>query len=448
MDASMAGRLPSALLRCAAALLLSVACAGEAASSQAPGESTSPAPGDTEGERLSEDQRLSIDDHAAGDIYGAAVALHGDLAVVACEYDDDLGKDSGSVHVFRNDGERWVHEQKLLASDGQTGDNFGRSVAVQGTEHGEVIVVGAHWDDDRGDNAGSVYVFRHGAGADGWVQEQKLLASDAGPQDRFGVSVSLDGGVIGVSAWLHDGAGRDSGAAYVFRHDGEGWKQEQKLTAGDAGQGMHFGRSISVSGERLVVGAWKDDARGDDAGAAYVFRHDGQRWVQEQKLLAGDGEAGDHFGFCAWLDGPVAVVGAHRANAPARDSGAAYVFRLDGERWVQEQKLVATGGGERDWFGWSLALHGESLLVGAHQAPNGPPAKSAAKQDTRAGAAYLFRREAGGWVQTRVLTSSDARPGDAFGFQVAVHGGWSLAGAWRTPQAGKQTGSAYAYRAP
>jgi hypothetical protein len=426
MDASMPGRLPSALLRCAAALLV-VACVGEAASSAASVAAPGTAPGDTE------DQKLSIDDHAAEDIYGAAVALHGDLAVVACEYDDDLGKDSGSVHVFRDDGGRWVHEQKLLAADGQAGDNFGRSVAVQG----ELIVVGAHWDDDKGNNAGSAYVFRHDG--ERWVQEQKLLARDGQAQDRFGVSVSLDGDVIGISAWLADGAGRDSGAVYVFRHDGERWAQEQKLTAADASRFASFGRSVSVSGTRLVAGAWKDSGAGTDAGAAYVFRHDGGRWVQEQKLVAAEAAAGDRFGWCVWLDGTVALVGGWKADASADRRGAAWVFRHDGERWVQEQRLAASDATEGDGFGFSTVVQGDSALVGAPRAQT---------EVGRSGAAYVFRREDGRWVQTRKLISSNAGGGDSFGFQAAMHAGRVLVGAWRTSQAGKQTGSAYAYRAP
>jgi hypothetical protein len=427
MDASMPGCHPSALLRLAAALLLGAACAGEASSSTVIAIDT-------------EDQKLSVADEAAGDIYGAAVALHGDLAVVASEYDDEAGADSGSVYVFRDDGERWVMEQKLLPSDGQEGDNFGRSVAVQGAR----IVIGAHWDDDQGSKSGSAYVFRHDG--ERWVQEQKLLAPGGKTEDRFGVSVSLDGEVIGVTAWRDDGAGRDAGAVHMFRHDGTRWVAEQKLTASDAQPGANFGRSVSISGQRLVVGAWKDDGAGKDSGAAYVFRHDGERWVQEQKLQPDDASAGDVFGWCAQLDGEVVLVGAHEADAAAPGAGAAYVFRLDGDRWVQEQKLVAPDGEPGDWFGFSASLQGELALVGAYR-PRGQK-RGPAGAKGRPGTVYVFRREGGSWVRSAALGSSDGVAGDAFGFQVSTHGGRALVGAWRTAQAGRETGSAYSFRKP
>ncbi|MHC4845212.1 MAG: FG-GAP repeat protein [Planctomycetota bacterium] len=411
--------------RLAFVVALAAACSAEVANG-----TSRVAPAADAGDRT-EDQVLAIADHAAGDIYGAAVALHGELAVVACEYDDDRGADSGSVHVFRDDGESWVHEQKLLASDGEAGDNFGRAVAVQGDR----IVVGAHWDDDQGANAGSAYVFRHDG--ERWVQEQKLLAPGGRVQDRFGVSVSLDGDVIAVAAWLADGETRDEGAVHVFRLDGERWAHEQTLAADDAATGAHFGRSVSVSGNRLLVGAWKDDAAGTDAGAAYAFRHDGERWVQEQKLTAAGAVAGDRFGWCAWLDGTVALIGAWKSDAAADGRGAAWVFRHDGERWVQEQRLAAGDGTKGDGFGFSTVIDGDTALVGAHRA----------RTDAgRSGAAYVFRREDGRWIQARRLLPKGASAGDAYGFQAALHDGNALVGAWRTAQAGRETGSAYGYR--
>ena len=146
---------------------------------------------------------------------------------MASEWDDDQGKDSGAVFVYRCNGRQWVEEQKLLPDDGQAGDNFGRSLELDGN----LAVVGPHWDDDNGEKSGSVYAFRYNGTS--WVQEQKLLASDGSKDDRLGNTVSIDGNVIVAGAWKKNGGGKSSGAAYVYRFNGLQWVQEQKLIASD-----------------------------------------------------------------------------------------------------------------------------------------------------------------------------------------------------------------------
>ena len=379
---------------------------------------------------VTEDQKLESSDLAAGDIYAAAVAVDENVAIVAAEYDDDNGTDSGSAHVYRHTDGRWSEKQKLKASDGSAGDNFGRSVSV----NGDLAVVGAHWDDDDGSRSGSAYVFRR-AGSE-WLQEQKLRASDGATEDRFGVSVSVSGDVVGVAAWLEDQAGRNAGAAYMYRYKGGGWVEEQKLIASDAAAGDNFGRYISVSENVAVIGAWKENERGVDAGAAYVFRYNGSQWVEEQKLVASDAAPGDLFGWATYVAGNVAVVGAYGDDDAGSESGSAYVFRYDGSRWVEEQKLVASDGAGSERFGYSVALRPGLILVGAPvdlKVVSGP------------GAAYVYRYDGRRWSEKRKLVPSDGAPQDAFGFHVALSGDVALSGAWRNDDAGRDSGSAYVY---
>jgi len=215
-----------------------------------------------------------------------------------------------------------VEEQKLLASDGAADDRFGDSVSISGN----VALVGAELDDDKGTDSGSAYVFRWSGGS--WVEEQKLLASDGAADDRFGSSVSISGNVALVGAELDDDKGTDSGSAYVFRWNGSSWLEEQKLLASDGAGSDYFGSSVSISGNVALVGAYLDDDNGTYSGSAYVFRWNGSSWVEEQKLLASDGAADDRFGDSVSISGDMALVGAFWDDDNGTDSGSAYVFEI------------------------------------------------------------------------------------------------------------------------
>ena len=384
-------------------------------------------------EWLTEAQILEVPDAALGDIYGGAVGLSGKYAFVAAEWDDDDGKDSGAVWVFRDEDEGWKRTQKLRAPDAEAGDNFGRSIAMDG----EVAVIGTHWDDSPGhENAGSAYVFRLSEGR--WALEQKLEAGDPGTWASMGNAVAVEGPWIAVAAWRKGAKGvREAGAVYLFHFDGQRWSQTEILRARDAGAEDQFGRSVWISGDAMVIGAWGDDARGRDAGAAYFFRRRDGRWHQEQKLTPKDVRPGDRFGFSASLDDGVALVGSHLSSAGAQVSGAAYVFRYDGKRWAEEQKLVSNSPSELESMGMAVALQGDLALVSAHC--------TFRKVETKPGRAYLFRQVEGQWVLDRRLKPSDGHPGDVFSFHVALDGTTVVAGSWRHSHAGRNSGRAYVF---
>ena len=379
-----------------------------------------------------ESQILKAPDTTKGDIYGGAVGISGEFAFVAAEWDDDAGKDSGSVWVFRRDGRTWRPEQKLHAPDAAKGDNFGRSIAIDG----HVAVIGTHWDDSKtAINAGSATVFRY----DGkrWVAEQKLTAKNGANWDSMGNAVSIDGDWIAVSAWRHDGVGPDSGAVYLFHREGKQWKPTQELSPKDAHAEDQFGRGVRISGNALIVGAWNNDALGADSGAAYIFRLSDGRWQEEQKLIAKNGKAGDQLGFTVALDGDVALVSAHKHNAGKRMSGAAYIFRFDGEHWQEEQMLSAKQPQEGEWLGWALALDDDLAVLGGQFTYR--------KGHLKKGSAYVFRRVEGRWQQSDRLAPSDGHPGDVFGCIIAMDNDRAVIGAWRNNQDGDQSGRAYLF---
>jgi len=306
---------------------------------------------------LVERTKLRAGEGSPGDFFGSTVAIDGDVAVVGARDQDARGPDSGAVHVFHFNGEVWSEQQVLLASDAAEGDKFGRWVAV----NGDVIVVGAHHDDDAGTSSGAAYVYRHDGNT--WMEEQKLVASDAQAGAEFGCAVSVCREWIVVGAQRDDQGGESAGAAYVFRHDGIRWTEAEKLVAGDASPMGGFGNALSLSGDAVLIGA--SAATSAEPGSAYVYRFDGASW-NEERLEASDLEDGDQFGCSVNLDGDLAVVGASRKDSGAGvDSGVAYVFRFDGTSWVEEQRLSASDGQPYDRFGRSEAVDGDLLLVGA-----------------------------------------------------------------------------------
>ncbi len=239
-------------------------------------------------------------------------------------HDDDNGVDAGAAYVFRWSGTDWVEEQKLTASDGAAGDQFGISLS----QSGDVTVVGAHWANSF---MGKAYVFRYDGNT--WVDEQILLPPES---DRmlaiFGKSLSVSGDILVVGA-ENVGYPGDTGrgAAYVYRWNGAAWSIEQRITASDGAPYDYFGTSLSLNGDVIAVGAFGDDDGDSNAGAAYIFQWDGAAWVEAYKLVASDGGMDDSFGYSLSASGDLVLVGALYGDDRGLNSGAAYVYMPDGD---------------------------------------------------------------------------------------------------------------------
>ncbi|MEE2662830.1 MAG: FG-GAP repeat protein [Myxococcota bacterium] len=384
-----------------------------------------------------EETALMVSDGAADDLFGLAVAIDGDTTLVGGVGADGNSVDCGAAYVFRYDGTAWIEGPKLIASDGAVGDYFGISVAVDG----DTALVGAGRHDGIGTDSGAAYVFRYDGTA--WVEEAKLTSSDSAGDDYFGYWVAIDGDTALVGAVGSNGNVIDSGAAYVFRYDGLGWAQEAKLTAFDGTDGDFFGRSVALNGDTAVIGAGRDDDKGTNSGAAYVFRNNGTTWVPTTKLTASDGADFDAFGMSVAIEADTVVIGAFGDDDMGGGSGSAYVFRYDGTTWVEEKKLLAFDGTEFDNFGMSVAIAGDTVAVGA------------IGDDDNAldsGSAYVFHYSGTHWVAGEKLAASDAATDDALGVSVAITnatlGDMAVVGAWQDDSNGINAGAALVFMAP
>ncbi|HEY7184267.1 MAG TPA: PxKF domain-containing protein [Blastocatellia bacterium] len=308
-------------------------------------------------------QMISASDAAAGDLFGLSVAISGDTVVVgAPDKNGAAGLNPGSVYVFARSGGVWSQQQKLEAPDAAENDEFGSSVAISG----DTVVVGASLDTGAGGSQqGSAYVFARSDGV--WSLQQKLEAPDAAENDEFGSSVAISGDTIVAGAPLDTGVGgSQQGSAYVFARSGGVWSQQQKLEASDASARSDFGLSVAISGDTVVVGSpYHDGAAGVAQGSAYVFTRGGGVFSQQRKLDASDADQEGEFGISVAISGDTIVVGSRNDGAAGVNQGSAYVFGRSGEIWSQQQKLGPSDATEGAQFGFSVAMSGDMLVAGS-----------------------------------------------------------------------------------
>jgi hypothetical protein len=382
------------------------------------------------GRYFDKEEKKLASDGKGSDNFGLAVSVSGDVALIGAEGDNDLGADAGTAFIFRHDGKSWVEEAKLIAPDGDSYDRFGGSVSVSG----DVAVAGAIYDDDLGPQSGSAYIFRYSGSS--WIVDIKLLASDGDTLDSFGYSVAVSGDVVVVGASLDDDQGENSGSAYVYRYDGTFWTEETKLIPSDGSAGDYFGYHVSVFGDVVVISSVHDNNFEPNSGSAYIFRYDGTSWVEEARINASDGETGDFFGHSLSIWGDAVIIGAYADDDSGSESGSAYVFRYDGSAWNEEAKLHASDEVASDRFGYSVSLWGDAAVIGAYGDDD---------EGLWAGSAYIFRNDGNSWVEVEKILAADGQPEDWFGRCVALSGDVAVIGAPGDDDKGDEAGSVYMF---
>ena len=318
-------------------------------------------------------------------------------------------------------------DEKLTASVGADFDSFGRSVAVEGDR----ALIGA-----QGASVGQGLVYDFQWDGSSWVEMDQLTSSDGDSGDWFGWRVVIQGDRAVVAAISADGGSGFSGALYAFQWNGTNWTEVQKISASDGESGDNLGWALAMDGDVLVAGAIGDDDVDVSAGAAYVYRWDGSQWNLEQKLVASDGVAADEFGFSAAVSGDVIAVGAVGCDDVGQDGGAVYIYRHDGTDWQEDDKITASDGAAFDWFGWETSLDGDRLATGAvsHDDP-----------EVDGGAVYTYRHDGSDWVDEEKIAPRRIASGDAFGWDVEIIGDRLWTGAIAARGVTRGTGVAFAF---
>jgi len=367
----------------------------------------------------------------ASDQFGNAVAVDGDTMVVGASGEasgdgtqgDDQNFRAGAAYVFVRSGDTWVQQAYLKAPVPDPEDQFGYAVAVSG----DTIVVGAPREDSGatgvgGDqtlngaaNAGAAYVFVRSGSS--WSLQAYLKASDTTAGDWFGSAVAVDDDTALVGAREADapsGFPSEAGVAYAFVRTGTVWAEQAILFAPlgtPATDG--FGGAIALDGDTALIGASNSTS---GAGSASVFRRAGPVWSEEARLTGSPLVSNAGFGFSVDLRGELAIVGAPFESSGASDSGSAYVFRRTGTTWSQRAFLKASNFQTDDNFGSSVAIRGDTWVVGAwgeDGRSNGIGGDPSLNGKANSGALYVFEPTGGaGWQQLTYVKASLSGAGD------------------------------------
>lgn len=390
-------------------------------------------------------QKLTAADAQAGDEFGFSVWTDGQRIAVGALEDDDNGQASGSVYVFEFDGAAWQQTQKLLAPDGEAGDQFGQVRVL-----GDLIAVGARRDDLPGaPNGGSVSLFAYDESEATWQFQQQLIASGASAADACTIS-DLDADRLLMPCTRDDPAGlADAGGLFVFERHGESWVEQAQVVPFAAAPGDNFGGGAfdgqNPGASRLVGGSRRADGAGTDAGGLWVFEQsseDPSAWLELGQLVPADLQPGDEYAARGAFSGDLLAVSAPEVDDIAPGAGAVYLFARDDDApvgWRETAKLLSTDTVAGDNLGRGLTWLAPDLLIAG--------APDDGTRGPLGGALYVFRRDEcadGAWGQAAKFIPEDVAVGDLFGRQMSASPDGVLAvSAWSHDAAADDAGAVY-----
>jgi hypothetical protein len=361
-------------------------------------------------------------------MFGTAVGLRGDTMLVTEPHAVVSGKaQAGIAHVFVRGAAGWTLQQSLTNSD-QAADDFLGQAGALGTD---TAVVGAS---AKNSYQGQAYVFVRSAGV--WTEQKILTSSDGAPNDAFGRAVGIDGDWVVIGAPMATVSGHaNAGAAYVYSRTGTTWSASTKLQAPTPNDAAQYATSVAISGSTIAIGTYAEDG---SAGTVHVYTRSGTTWTLQKSIKPSDTAPGMQFGFSVALDGDTLLAGAWMATVGANtEQGAAYVFQRTASAWAQQAKLVALDGVNSSSFGWSVALRGDTALVGGPNLGIGT---------AHPGAAYAFQRVGTAWSQKAKIAPAGQADHAQMGASVAVDGEDAVVAASTEDLPGKTGGGAvYVY---
>lgn len=363
-------------------------------------------------------------------LFGSSVSLSGDPADRAI-IGAFLHNFTGAAFVYRRSGNQWLLDGTLTPDDQKVGSYFGTSVGIDG----DWAVVGAPGtqDDEGNDLPGAAYVYERVNNA--WTLRQTLQAL---PGMEFGSAVAISQGRIMVGDPADTEGGPNAGAVYVYNNSGAAWTLEEKILATDATPEDFFGSAIYLDGERAIFGSLLNDQSAIESGAAYIYLWNGDFWFKQAKIAPSDPTQEKWFGFSVHIVDDIAVVGAPQDDDAGVDAGAAYFFEWNGTDWIETLKTTASNTESGDYFGNAVGTDGRKIMVGGYQNDGTAGVDS--------GNAYMFIRPSGSWQQTsNLVNATDSEAFDSFAISTVVRKEWALVGSLAGGDAGLFAGSAYFY---
>ncbi|MBA3459735.1 MAG: hypothetical protein H0T46_07225 [Deltaproteobacteria bacterium] len=371
--------------------------------------------------------RIEPSSYQPGDRFGQAIAMSadGNTLAVAASTSDLAGTDSGGVFVFRRGGVTWTEEAFLVAAEPDANDELAHGVAL--SADGNTLVVGAPFEDSSGASAtddslmdsGAAYVFARRGST--WTQQAYLKRSVPAALDYLGYAVALSatGDRLAVVIAAADAGAIDTGAIVLFERTGEVWSPGPELAPAVPESNGGFGRSCAFSADGKTLAVAADNA---DAlrGLLHVFTESGGAWSEDVVPSPGT-PVGTLFSYSVALSarGDVLVTSAPREDGSAPQSGAAYVFERGGGAWVQRARLIASDALANETLGFNVALDAAGDRVLVG-------VENDSHAGTLSGAARVFDRVGASWEQTMYLVAPEPRANDVFGDSVALSADGSI----------------------
>lgn len=308
-------------------------------------------------------EAILIGSHVNGnDLFGYRVAISGDTIIVGAPQAGIGNSESGAAYVFVRSQGQWIEQAMLTATDADQGDHFGWSVALDGN----TAIIGARRDDvPSQSNTGSAYAFLRSGSS--WVQQAKLIGQGSGTSDQVGAAVAISENTAVIGAPYDNLPGPNSGSAYVFVRGGSIWSQQAQLQATGATPDEHFGFSVSIDSDRIAVGTVRINHTGTIPGAAYLFTRVNGLWTQEARLAPENSTPDDNFGSSLSLKGDRLLIGAYDADGSGSHSGTVHLYeRIEGI-WTESIRFRAIDVSPSDpweYFGFSVCLEGSNAIIG------------------------------------------------------------------------------------
>ncbi|MBN1457036.1 MAG: peptidylprolyl isomerase [Sedimentisphaerales bacterium] len=387
----------------------------------------------------SEQIKLTADDGSAADEFGKAVAVDGNYAIVGAPKEND----NGVIYIYKYDGTEWIQQFQVPSPSSNTGDNFGQSVSISGN----FAVIGAPYYDANAENDGAVFILTRTVDPNTpWSQHAMITSDDQTEGMLFGYSVDVDNGILAIGAIGDNVDGDQSGAVYVYEGKTSGWEFLSKLSAGSDGQSNDWlGYSVAVDDRVIAAGAVNDDdpnTDSTDSGAVYVFGENTEDevtyWEKKAKLTASDAATEDWFGYSVDIEGNNIIVGATGDDDEGLKSGSVYIFENTpaedtDPNWIQTQKFTASDAAPFDRFGCAVAMNNSLAVIGArYDDDNG----------TNSGSAYVFAKDQADWFEYEKITGIAGQSYDYLGHAVSMSDYYIILGAYGDDDKGAASGSA------
>lgn len=411
---------------------------------------------DTKSHEIVGSSTLSPDDLEASDHFGFSSATDGKWLLIGSKYSQQAGFRVGAVYIYRycNTNKNWVLYQKITPNNGIDGGQFGESVALRDNQ----LVIGSRFSPSAtGATSGTAYVYRYRGSHFGWVFEQELEPPDGRDKDEFGRSVAITKKHLMVGArFAANNEGEATGAVYTYTYNKckNSWNFIEKILDQKGEANDQFGRSIVFSRQRvgiLAIASRKGSTTEiNNCGKVLLYRYGGNGWELFQVLSGKDSSKGDYFGQSLAMEGNTLVVGARNAkNATGQKAGAAYIFTYNHkfQQYIPSQKLLAPDGNDKAQFGFATTLanrRSKHLAISARRADSSHGKKT--------GKVYLYsyKRKAKAYALDQVLAPSSLQPDNEFGQSLAMspHGEkWLTVGADQSTLSGaEKAGMVYFFK--